>query len=244
MRRSLVWSRQDSGENWRTGSRCWRRGSTPFLPARRQQGELIDAITRARQLRVLHGEVSTVIDDLGLIARQFRARPPRARFRRSEMARPFGASARWTRFPRQSARVRERWRRTSEPRTLAFASNRDAVLVALNRAVALRVRVGDARALVASQEARIRAQRLQLEQAPLWQVRRGTRSVSMWWPLKSRTAWRSLGDYFARDGIYLASLFVGIFALTGWLFRRGSRGRRIGAARLRATVCRIAAHRA
>ena len=30
--------------------------------------------------------------------------------------------------------------------------------------------------------------------------------------------------YFVRDGTYLAALFVGILALTGWLFHRGSRG--------------------
>jgi len=185
-------------------------------------GELIDAITRARQLRGLHGEVSTVIDELGLIARQFehdrRALDSDAQIwrERSSLLQSDGvpapvldrAGSMETKLRAANARVREQ---------------QDAVLAVLTRAVALQVRIDDARALVRTQEARIRAQRLQLEQAPLWQVGAAPARLEVV-SAEVGTAWRSLAAYFARDGTYLAALFVGILALTGWLFRRGPQG--------------------
>jgi hypothetical protein len=79
----------------------------------------------------------------------------------------------------------------------------DAVLVALDRAVALRTRVDDARALVATQEARIRAQRLQLEQSSLWEVGAASARLEVV-VAELATAWRSLGIYLARNGTFLA----------------------------------------
>ena len=38
------------------------------------------------------------------------------------------------------------------------------------------------------------------------------------------TAWRSLRDYLRARGALLAALFVGVLALTGWLFTRGPQG--------------------
>jgi small-conductance mechanosensitive channel len=185
-------------------------------------GELIDAITRARQLRALHGDVSTVIDELGLIARQFehdrRALESDARKWREglllvqddSVPAPIRerAASMETKLGATNARVRE---------------HQNAALVALERAVALQVRVDDARALVAAQEERIRSQRVQLEQSSLWQIGAAPARLDVVAD-EVATAWRSLGTYFARDGAYLAALFVGILALTGRLFLRGSRG--------------------
>ncbi len=204
-------------------------------------GELIDAVTRARQLRGLHGEVSTVVDELEAAARQLEhdrrtlvadAQKWQERLvllRGNAVPAPVleRAGAMEAKLQATNARLRE---------------HQDAVLVALDRAVALRTRVDGARSLVAAQEARIRAQRLQLEQAPLWQLGAAPARFDVV-GVEVATAWRLLGTYFAREGTFLAALFVGVLALTGWLFTRGPQGAGGRAACLRAPVCRIAAHR-
>ena len=185
-------------------------------------GELIDVITRARQLRVLHGDVSTIIDELGVAARQLehdrraldsdaRKWQERSSFLQGELVpAPIleRAGSMEAKLQATSARVRE---------------YQDAVLVALDRAAALLARINDARALVATQEARIRMQRLQLEQSSLWQVAGAPARFEVV-AAEVATAWQSLGTYFARDGMLLAALFVGAMALSGWLFIRGSKG--------------------
>lgn len=184
--------------------------------------ELIDAITRARQLRGLHGDASTVVDELGVVARQLehdrRALESDAQKWQERLSLLQGkqvpapvlerAASMEAKLQATNARVREQ---------------QDSVLVALDRAVALLARINDARALVATQEAHIRAQRLQLEQASLWQLGAAPARFDVV-GAEVATAWRLLRTYLARDGTFLAPLFVGVMALTGWLFTRGAQG--------------------
>ena len=48
--------------------------------------------------------------------------------------------------------------------------------------------------------------------------------VWKWSPLKSPLLGGRWRTYFAREGTFLAALFVGVLALTGWLFTRGPQG--------------------
>lgn len=184
-------------------------------------GELIDAITRARQLRGLHGEASTVIDQLELVARQL----DRDRHALDADARKWQERSSLLQGNPVPVSIRERvgsLQTKLQSANARIREHQDAVLVALDRAVALRARIDDARVLVATQEARIRAHRLQLERASLWQVGAAPPRFDVV-AAEVATAWRSLGSYVAREGTFLAALFVGVLAATGWLFTRGSR---------------------
>jgi hypothetical protein len=184
------------------------------------KAELIDVITQARQLRALRGDVSTVVGELGSIARQLEhdraALDSDARKWREHLLLLDGQHV--------PAQILERAQSTAaklQGTSARVREYQDDALLALDRAVALLARIDDARARVASQEERIRAQRLQLERSSLWQLV----AVPARFDLiadEVRTAWRLLGSYVARDGTYLAGLFLGVLALTGWLFMRGA----------------------
>jgi len=183
--------------------------------------ELIDVITLGRRLRVLRGDVSTIVDELGSItaqlehdrvaldsdARKWRERLPLLEGERAPSQIVERARSAEAKLQDTSARVREA---------------QDNALLALDRAVALLARIDDARARAAAQEGRIRAQRLQLEQSSLRQLVAVPAQLDLV-ATEVRTAWRLLASYFARDGSYLAGLFIGVLALTGWLFIRGAK---------------------
>ena len=186
-----------------------------------EKAELIDVITLARQLHTLRGELSSIVNELESTARQLEhdraALDADARKWRERLSLLDGQHV-----PPQ---ILERARSTEAKVQSAGARIRvyqDNALLDLDRSVALLARVDNARARAASQEERIRAQRLQFERASLWQL------VAM--PAhfdivadQVRTGWRLLGTYLSRDGAYLAGLFLGVLALTGWLFIRGAR---------------------
>ena len=188
------------------------------------------------------GDVSTIIDELGVVARQL-----------EHDRRALDSDAQ--KWQERSSLLQGNVGSRADPRACGIDGG-EAPRHERSRSRAPGCRAGRARPrrcvagahrrctrrLSATQEARIRAQRLQLEQAPLWQVGAAPARLEVV-AAEVGTAWRSLGTYFVRDGTYLAALFVGVLALTGWLFLRGPQRRRIGAARLRATVCRVAAHR-
>ncbi|HEY5309762.1 MAG TPA: hypothetical protein VIK97_14715, partial [Casimicrobiaceae bacterium] len=189
------------------------------LPAGAATGELIDAITRARQLRVLHGDASTVIDELEVVARQL----DHDRRALDSDAQKWQERSLLLEGKAVPASIRERagsMEAKLQATNARARESQDAVLVALDRAVVLQVRIDDARALVATQEAHIRAQRMQLEQAPLWQLGAAPARFDVV-AGEVTAASRSMGSYFARDGVFLAALFVGVLALAGWLFNRG-----------------------
>ena len=141
--------------------------------------ELVDVLSQARQLRVLHHDVSTVVEELELIVRQLEhdsnaldadARKWQERLSYLENRRVPApvlerAQSIAAKLQGASARVRE---------------YRDDVLLGLDRGLALLARIDDARALAAVQEEQVRARRAQLEQSSLWQLARGTLSDRVW----------------------------------------------------------------
>jgi small-conductance mechanosensitive channel len=190
--------------------------STANAPANPQ---LIDVIRRARQLRVLHRDVSAIVNDLGVIVRQLeRDRNALDSDAREWQERRVFLGDRLAPTP-----VLER-ARSIEVKLYAASARvreyRDDVLLALDRALALLARVDDARALVAAQEEQVRAQRTQLEESSLWRLGAAPAHFDLV-AAEVRTAGRLLGDYFAREGTALAGLFFGVLALTIWLFTRG-----------------------
>ncbi len=191
----------------------------PALPA--ATGELIDAITQARQLRGMHGEASAIIDELEAVARQLE----RDRRALGSDAQKWQERLSLLRGNAVPASVLERAGSMEVKLQATNARVREqqgAVLVALDRAVALRSRIDDARSLVAIQEARIRAQRIQLEQAPLWQIGAAPARFDVV-GAEVATSWQLLRNYISREATFLAALFAGVLALSLWLFR-GSKG--------------------
>jgi hypothetical protein len=182
--------------------------------------ELIDVITLARRLRVLRGDVSTIVDSLGSTARQLehdrialdsdarRWREGISQLEGQRVPEPILLHARSMEAGLQGAGARVR-------------EAQDDVLLALDRALVLAVRIDDARALTAAQEQRIRERRRQLEQSSLAQLA-GTSAHLDRVAVGLRTAWRMLESYFARDGTYLAGWFFGILVLNGIIFLRGA----------------------
>ena len=183
--------------------------------------ELIDVITLARQLRALRGEVSTIVDELEPIARQLEG----DRASLDSDARKWREGLSLLAGQRVPARVLERARSMEaklQGASARVSETQDNVLLALDRTVALLTRIDDTRARVATQEERIRAQRLQLEQSSLWQLIAAPAHFDLV-AAELRTAWRQLGGYFSRNGNFLAGLFLGVLALAGWLFSRGGK---------------------
>jgi potassium efflux system protein len=184
------------------------------------KAELIDVVSLARQLRLLHRDASTIVDELGVAARQlehdgsgldddarkWQERLPYLEARLVpapvlERARSIAA-----RLAVTSARVRER---------------RDELLLALGDALAVLARIEEGRVRVAEQEEQIRARRTQLERASLWQLAAAPGELGIV-ATELRATGRVLATYVARDRTILSGLFLGFLALTGWLFTRGS----------------------
>jgi potassium efflux system protein len=185
--------------------------------------ELIDVITRARQLRTLRGDASTLVDELGSFAR--RLEHDRALL--DADARNWGERLSLLGGDRVPAPILERARSTEaklQGMSARVREYQDGALLALDRAVALLARIDDARADIASQEERVRAQRLQLERSSLRQLVAVPTNLDVV-AAEMRTASQLLLRYIAREGAYLAALFFGVLALCGWLFVRGIRSR-------------------
>ena len=217
-------ARLEQAGRWREWSdrvEAQQAGFDAFPASAAATGELVDTITRARRLRALHGEAATSIDELAAAARQLQhdRRALEADARKwhegssllQGLAVPAPVQERTVamevRIQATIARVRE---------------HQNFVLVALDRAVALQARIEDARAMVAAQEAGIRARRIRLEESSLRQVAAAPARFDV---VKAEvaTAWRSLAGYLARDVAHLAGFFFGALALTGWLFAREPR---------------------
>ena len=98
---------------------------------------------------------------------------------------------------------------------------RDGVLLALDRAVALQARVNGARALVTARQERVRAQRMELEKSPLWQLGAAPAQFEHVAAELVRPGGRC-GLLRCASASRLAGLFLGVLALTAWLFTRGS----------------------
>jgi potassium-dependent mechanosensitive channel len=180
--------------------------------------ELINSIELDRHLRGLHREAATIADNIAEIVRRLerddnllgasaRKWEERASFLESQSV-PAAVLERArsikTKLQHANARVREL---------------RDNALLGLDRALALQARLEDARALIAARQARLSAQRLLLEQSPIWRLGAASAQFELVGAEFSST-WKIQRDYLAQDGAGLVGLFFFILVLTAWLFTR------------------------
>ncbi len=182
------------------------------------QAELIDPLDVDRQLRTFDRDAAAIVDGLATIVRRL-----------EDDRRTLEADARkWreqTLFLEQQlvpALVLEHARSISaklQVTGVRVREYRDSVLLALDRALVLQVRIDDARARIAAQQERVRSQRLQQQELPLWQLDAAPAQFQLV-VVELRSTWQSLRDYLVQAGGGLAFLFFGTLALTFWLLSR------------------------
>ena len=103
----------------------------------------------------------------------------------------------------KSSTACDRSKRSSGMRATAFGNTRSHALLALDRAVALQVRIADAHALVYRQQERIVSQRMLSERSSLWQLGATSANFDVV-AAEFHVSWRSLREYLAREGAALA----------------------------------------
>ncbi len=182
------------------------------------RAELSDPLDQDRLLRTFEGSAKAIVDALASTAR---------RLEHDRNALDADANAWQARLALLNAQlvpapVLER-ARSIEAKLRGTSSqvreSRDDVLLALDRALALQVRIDEARAVVAAQQDRVRSQKLRLQESPLWRLGAPPAQFETV-GVQLRTAWHLLRDYLVREGAGIAGVFFGVVALTGWLFAR------------------------
>ncbi len=220
-RRWPVSSSPGSGAIWRSESRCWRRTLDALAASATAKAELIDPIDLDRQLWALHRAATTTVDDLGAIVRRLEhdGNALESEARKWQERRLFLETRLVPAPVLERARSIEAKLQDTSGRLREF---RDSALLALDRALALQARIDGARALIAAQQERVRSHRMEVEKSPIWQLGAAPAQFEHV-AAELRAAWRVLRDYLVQDGAGLAGLFLGVLALTGWLFTRGGR---------------------
>jgi small-conductance mechanosensitive channel len=182
--------------------------------------DLIERIDLDRRLREVHRTASIIVDDLGAIVRRLEndGNALEADARKWQERLLFLETQLVPTPILERARSIEAKLRLATARVREYRGN---VLLALDRALALQVRIDDARALMAVQQERVASQRMELEQSPLWQIGAAPAHFELV-AAEVGAAWRLLRDYLVREGARLAGLFLGILVLTLWLFTRKS----------------------
>ncbi len=182
--------------------------------------ESMQPIDLDRRLRALRRAASTIVDDLGAIVRRLEhdgnALESDARRTRDGLA--------FLEKQLVPAPILERARSIDAKAERAIASireRRDALLPLFDRAVALQARMDDLRALITAQWDSVRAQRLQLQELPLWHLGSAHAQVPLI-AAELRSTWSVLHDYLTLESPGLAGVFLGILALCLWLFTRRS----------------------
>lgn len=94
---------------------------------------------------------------------------------------------------------------------------RDSALVALDHAVSLQTRIGDARALIAARQVHLDALRMTQEESPIWHLGDVSEQLKRVGAELGST-WQMQRHYFLQNGARLVGIFLCIFVLTGWLF--------------------------
>ena len=180
----------------------------------------IDPIDLDRQLRALHRANTTAVDDLASIVRRLEHddRALEAEARKWQERLSFLETRLVPAPVLERARSIEAKLQAASGRLREF---RDSALLPLDRALALQARIQGARMLVATRQERVRAQRMELERNPLWQLGAAPAQFGRVAAELGATG-RVLRDYLVQEGARLSVLFVGVLALTGWLFTKGS----------------------
>ena len=182
--------------------------------------ESMQPIDLDRRMRALRRGATTIVDELGAIVRglehhgnALEADARNWRERLSFLEKQTVPAAVLERARSIEAKVRDANARVKEVR--------DTVLLGLDRALALQARVDAARALVTTQQERVRSQRLKLQESPLWHLGAAHAQIPLV-AMELRSTWLVLREYLALERTGLASVFVGVIALCLWLFTRRS----------------------
>jgi small-conductance mechanosensitive channel len=182
--------------------------------------ELINSIELDRHLRGLHRETVTIADNIAAIVRRLEHDGNLL----EASAKNWQERASFLESQSVPAAVLERARsiRTKLQHTNARVREfRDNALLALDRALVLQARLNDGLALIAARQERVDAQRMLLEQSPIWRLGAASAQFEHVGAQLDAT-WQMLRDYLVQDGAGLVGLFFGILALTAWLFTRRS----------------------
>jgi hypothetical protein len=184
------------------------------------EAESVDPLDLDRQLRTMHRDAATIVDDLAAIVR-------RIEYDRNALdadARKWQEQTLFLEKQLVPAPVLEHARSIEvklEATSVRIREYRDNVILALDRALVLQVRIDDARARIAAEQERVRAQRLQMQELPLWHLDAAPSQLQRV-AVELRSTLRSLRDYLVQAGAGLAGVFFGALALTFWLFTRKS----------------------
>lgn len=189
-----------------------------LAPGQGAQGELIELRGLDHRLWELKGDASTNVDALTAIVRRLEgdggeleslARVWRERivFLRERLV-PEPVIERAQEIEAKLRTTGDRLRKV-----------RDDALLDLARALSLQLRVHDASALVKAQLDRVRLQRMELEESSLWRLGGAPAQFDLV-ASELRAGDRLLREYLSRNGARLAGTFLGIFALTCWLFTK------------------------
>ncbi len=180
--------------------------------------ESVNSIELDRYLRELHFEADAIVDDIAVIVRGLEQ--DGSLLETTERA--------WqerTAFLERQAVPAEVLERTRLIRTklqqvsVRVRVYRDKALLALNHAVSLQTRIGDARALIAARQAHLDAVRMTLERAPIWRLGDVAEQAGQV-VAELSSIWQLQRHYFVNHGARLAGIFFCIFAVSGWLFTR------------------------
>ncbi len=204
--------------------------------------ELIDPIDLDRQLRALHRAATSLVDDLASVVRRLEHDGNALESEvRKWQERLLFLEARLVPAPvLERARAIEARLQRASSRLREF---RDSTLLALDRALALQARIDGARALIATRQERVRSHRMEVEKSALWQLGAAPAQFEHV-AAELRAAGRVLRDYLMQERCRSCRSVLWCPGADRLAIRQGVRaGCRIGAARLRSTGRRIAAHR-
>ena len=182
------------------------------------QAESVDPLDIDRQLRTLHRDAATIVDDLAAIARRLE----HDRNALEADARKWQEQTLFLEKQLVPAPVLEHAQSLEaelEATSARVREYRDDVLLALDRALVLQVRIDNARARIALQQERVHAQRLKLQESPLWHLDTAPGQFQLV-AAEMRSTCLLLRDYLVQAGTGLAGVFLGVLALTVWLFTR------------------------
>ena len=185
---------------------------------RAAEGELVELLGLEHQTRALKGNASAIVDELSAILRRLE----QDRGALETESRLWQERLLFLREQRVPAPVLDR--ADAVETALQSAGDRvrdvrDSALLDFVKAFTLQARIVEASAGIARRVEHIRAQRLELETASLWQLRA---TAAQFGPLASelRTGDHLLREYLSENGAQLALAFFGVLLLTRWLLTR------------------------
>ncbi len=180
--------------------------------------ELINSVELDRQLRGLHRETAIIVERISTIVRRLEHDDKLL----ESNVKIWQEHATFLEKQSVPAAVLERAKaiiKKLDQANVHVREFRDDALLGLDRAIFLQTRIEDARALVITRQSRLDAQRLLLEQSPIWQLEAASTQFKLV-AEKIGAARQTQQDFLLQDGARLVVLFFFILILSTWLFTR------------------------